>query len=212
MANSADEVPALDRYRRNAERLGARFLGLSSEYVLRSVATFIPTEPAHILDVGAGSGRDALWFARHGHNVTAVEPVEEMSDQAEGLPGSEKVEWISDHLPLLEHLKDRAGRYDFCLLSGVWHHVPDVHRSTALSTLVKLLGSGGYLAMSLRLGSDTDGKTNFYIDIEDPIALAERVGLLLRHRARTQSNQPANIAAGVEWEWLVFEKRAGNAT
>ncbi len=30
--------------------------------------------PGTVLDVGAGSGRDAAWFAAQGHDVVAVEP------------------------------------------------------------------------------------------------------------------------------------------
>lgn len=34
----------------------------------------IPRLPGTVLDVGAGSGRDAAWFASQGHDVVAVEP------------------------------------------------------------------------------------------------------------------------------------------
>jgi protein-L-isoaspartate O-methyltransferase len=33
-----------------------------------------PTAPGAVLDIGAGTGRDAAWFARQGHDVIAVEP------------------------------------------------------------------------------------------------------------------------------------------
>ena len=30
--------------------------------------------PGTVLDIGAGSGRDAAWFAAQGHDVVAIEP------------------------------------------------------------------------------------------------------------------------------------------
>ena len=35
-----------------------------------------PQAPARILDIGAGTGRDAAWFATLGHSVLAVEPTD----------------------------------------------------------------------------------------------------------------------------------------
>ena len=67
------DLPALERYRTHAVRLGKRFQDITSETVLRSITGHLPERPARILDVGAGSGRDACWFAVQGHDVTAVD-------------------------------------------------------------------------------------------------------------------------------------------
>jgi len=42
------------------------------------VARLLPKAPAFILDVGAGSGRDAASLAEMGHSIAAVEPVDEL--------------------------------------------------------------------------------------------------------------------------------------
>ena len=122
------------------------------------------------------------------------------------------IAWIADHLPELAKLRQRAGSFDLCLLSGVWHHLPVAERPTALATLARLLRPGGRLALSLRLGPDADGSTIFPVDPAETIAQAARTGLTLLHRAATPSVQPANIAAGVTWEWLVLERASGEAT
>jgi protein-L-isoaspartate O-methyltransferase len=49
-----------------------------------------------ILDIGSGSGRDAAYFAKQGHEVTAVEPVREMRLTAEKLHGKQRIRWIDD--------------------------------------------------------------------------------------------------------------------
>jgi protein-L-isoaspartate O-methyltransferase len=36
-----------------------------------------------VLDVGAGSGRDAAWFAARGHDVVAVEPTSAMRSEGQ---------------------------------------------------------------------------------------------------------------------------------
>jgi S-adenosylmethionine-dependent methyltransferase len=48
------------------------------EVVARQLARHLPAPPATVLDVGAGQGTLALRLARHGFDVTAVEPDQEM--------------------------------------------------------------------------------------------------------------------------------------
>ena len=165
----------------------------------------MPDARSDIIDIGAGSGRDACWFATQGHHVTAVEPVDEMSEQATNLAGAEHVEWINDHLPTLTKLQGRA--FDFVLLSGVWHHLTDAARPIAFARLASLLRPEGRLAISLRIGPDTDGKTNVAIDTDHTIEQGRRAGLILLGRATNASNNPKNIALGVTWDWLIFERK-----
>src|SRR5574338_904000 len=54
---------------------------------------------AQILDVGAGSGRDAAALSELGHHVTAVEPSPAMLRLAKGLHPGNDVLWMSDALP-----------------------------------------------------------------------------------------------------------------
>lgn len=200
-----DDLPALDRYRIHADRLGKRFQMLASEHVLRSVAAFLPAAPSDILDIGAGSGRDACRFAALGHRVTAVEPVREMSSQARRLPGADRVTWIEDYLPRLALLGGRT--FDLCLLSAVWHHLSPAQRPPSLARFAELTRPTGRLVMSLRLGPDTDEKTNFAIDTDTTVRQARDAGFTLVHQASNPSSNPKNIALGVIWEWLVFEPK-----
>ncbi|MCV6591691.1 MAG: methyltransferase domain-containing protein [Silicimonas sp.] len=204
--SGANSLTALDRYRTHAERLGRRFLNLDAETVLEAVLSFLPTEPVPVLDVGAGSGRDALWFAEKGHEVTAVEPVREMSEQAEKTRFRDRIHWIEDHLPGLEALDGHEGRYGLALLSGVWHHLPPEIRAPAFTRLAGLLRPEGRLVLSLRLGPDVDGRTNFAIDLEHTLTEARAAGLDLVHKAERPSIQAANIALGVTWVWLVLDR------
>jgi 2-polyprenyl-3-methyl-5-hydroxy-6-metoxy-1,4-benzoquinol methylase len=83
----------------------------------------LPAAPALILDVGAGTGRDAAWLAQLGHDVVAVEPSAAMRAEGERLHPESRLRWLADSLPALS-LTQRLGlAYDVILLSGVWQHV-----------------------------------------------------------------------------------------
>ena len=53
-----------------------RFEAISSAQLYMPVADLLPASPSRIVDIGAGTGRDAAWLAGMGHDVTAVEPVD----------------------------------------------------------------------------------------------------------------------------------------
>ena len=59
----------------------------------------LPERRGLILDVGAGSGRDAAGFAAMGHEVVAVEPSTSMLREASMRHADTRIRWIDDRLP-----------------------------------------------------------------------------------------------------------------
>jgi SAM-dependent methyltransferase len=59
----------------------------------------LPAVPALVLDIGAGTGRDAAWFAGLGHDVVAVEPASAMRAEAARLHPGPRIRWLNDRLP-----------------------------------------------------------------------------------------------------------------
>ena len=57
---------------------------------------YLPNRPLLMLDVGAGSGRDAAFFSSLGHDVIAVEPSAGMRAEAAKHHSSSKIQWIDD--------------------------------------------------------------------------------------------------------------------
>ena len=53
-------------YDANAGRISERYEAVSSERVHGWLTDLLPSAPAAILDVGAGSGRDAAWLSDRG--------------------------------------------------------------------------------------------------------------------------------------------------
>lgn len=68
----------------------AAYEGLSPEGVYEHVIDFFPSRNSRVADIGAGTGRDAAWFAARGHDVLAVEPVREFREAGQALHSAKK--------------------------------------------------------------------------------------------------------------------------
>ncbi|MBI0539713.1 class I SAM-dependent methyltransferase [Roseomonas sp. KE2513] len=96
------------------------------------LADLLPVAPAPVLDVGAGSGRDAAWLADLGHDVVAVEPAAGLRRIAEGQHPSPRIRWLDNRLPALATTARLGLSFDAVLLSAVWMHLAPADRPRAL--------------------------------------------------------------------------------
>src|SRR5205085_4894628 len=143
----------------------------------------IPKEPCRVLDIGAGTGRDAAGFAVLGHRVVAVEPTEEMRRGAMALHPTPSIEWLDGSLPDLASLRARAEQFDVVMLTAVWMHLDEQQRRRAIPNLAALVRSGGVMAMTLRHGPVPPGRRMFEVSAEETIYLAQPLGLsVVLHR------------------------------
>ncbi len=67
----------LDIYHQGAALFAKQYDALSFERVHASWQAYWP-DNGMVLDIGAGSGRDALWLAEHGCQVIAIEPAADL--------------------------------------------------------------------------------------------------------------------------------------
>ena len=170
----------------------------------RPVLHLIPTRPSNILDVGSGPGHDAAAFAEMGHRVVAVEPTRELRVAATALYPSPLIEWVDDSLPSLNSILMRGEAFDLIMISGVWMHLDQLQRRSAMPVVASMLAAHGSLIMSLRHGVVPRGRRMFEVTAEETIALAHEVGLHPIVNLQTASVHPANRAAGVRWTRLAF--------
>jgi SAM-dependent methyltransferase len=196
---TADAV--LGIYAANAPAMAARYDKSATESLLSGVIDLLPPPPAAVLDVGAGSGRDAAWFAARGHAVTAAEPVEGFRSLISARDPSIRV--VDAALPELPGL---GGSFALVVVNALWHHLPPPARVTALAGLADLLDTGGLLLVSLRHGPLPPGMPVFALDPQAETARAAEAGLTLIRQHTTPAFGPETAADGISWTWLALCK------
>ena len=199
----AVRVSGTENYAEEAPELLERYESISFADAHRLVMHLIPTAPSRVLDIGAGTGRDAAGFAALGHSVVAVEPTEELRRGAMLLHPSPMIEWLDDSLPDLGAIRARGDKFDVVMLTAVWMHLDGPQRRRAMPNVAALVRNGGVVIMSLRHGPVPPGRRMFEVSAEETIAMAQPLGLrsILRQEAEPSLRQP-----GVTWTRLAFRK------
>jgi SAM-dependent methyltransferase len=199
MKQSPASVAAYDAH---APELSQMYESLALEDAHSSILDLLPATPARILDVGAGSGRDAAWFAYRGHEVVAVEPSDNMRRQARERHADPRIRWIDDALPGLTHTHRLGLQYELVLVSAVWMHVAPEERKRAFRKLATLLAPSGRLVISLRFGPSDHERTMYPVSRTEVERLGQELGLRVL-RVATGSDSLGRL--DVRWETVVLE-------
>lgn len=197
-------IPGTDGYANEAEKLLVEYEERTFESVHAGILDLLPPPFADVLDVGAGTGRDAAGFAKQGYHVTAVEPVAEMREGAIARHPEPNITWIDDGLPDLATVTGADRRFDLIMLTAVFMHLDAPDRDRSLETLAGLLRPGGRMAFLVRHGPVPPGRVMYEIDSDALIAEASSLGLKAVFRQDRLS--PRDTKPGVTWSRLVFEK------
>lgn len=195
----------LDGYEAAAADLVDKFEAISSAEVFRPVQHLLPASPSMVVDIGAGTGRDAAWFAGLGHTVVAVEPVDAFRQAGRERHASPQIAWVNDTLPRLERLAARGETFDLIVLGAVWQHLRDDERQTAFARLRAVSRGGGRVVMSVRNGPGAPGRTVYAASAADAVSWGRGAGFRCVFEALSPSIQELNRLAGVTWTWLGFE-------
>lgn len=188
-------VPGPSWYDKHAVEVVPAYEAVDPALLHAWLGGLLPTSPGLVADIGAGSGRDAAWFASLGHKVLAVEPSPAMRERGASLHPDSRVCWMADSLPSLAATLRVGLAADVVLLNGVWQHVLPADRPRAFRKLVGLLRSGGLLAMTLRHGVD-DGRGMHPVSLEEVERLAREHGMAV---VRVHNAPDALGRAEVSW-------------
>ena len=139
-------------YAEQAEELVVRYEGIDFPAKHQAILPLLPAAPASVIDIGAGTGRDAAWLAERGYRVVAVEPTEALRSRAIALHPSPAIEWIDDSLPALRRVIAQRRRFDLVMLTAVWMHLDAEERRVAMANVAALDGPFGLLVITLRHG------------------------------------------------------------
>lgn len=184
-----------------AEALAARYEALRPAEVHSWLADLLPPGRGTVLDVGAGSGRDAAWLASMGYDVVAAEPSADMRAIAARLHPLPNVHWVDDALPGMEAVHRLGMAFDLILLSAVWMHVAPVERARAMRKLVCLLKPGGVLAVTLRHGPPEPGREMHPVSAEEIEFLAKTHGVPVVREAHADDRMGRDV---VSWTHIAF--------
>ncbi|MFF3029442.1 class I SAM-dependent methyltransferase [Streptomyces rubiginosohelvolus] len=100
-------------YAEAADTLAVQYEQVTFDAVHRDVLHLLPPAPARILDVGAGTGRDAAALAARGYHCVAAEPTADLRAHGQRIHGIRTVDWVDDALPGLPLLSTRAASTPF---------------------------------------------------------------------------------------------------
>ena len=197
-------------YDRHAHELAAEYERLAFEQVHGVVADLLPEPGASVLDVGAGTGRDAAWFASKGHRVVAVEPSQEMRKAGQNAHKDGNIQWLSDRLPALEKVVRSKLTFDLIWLSAVWMHVPPRERRRAFRKLVSVMSPGASMMVSLRQGPPDPSRPMHPVRSDEVEKLAGEYGLL---RVPVTRRGDARGRPDIDWQvlWLRLPDDGTNA-
>jgi SAM-dependent methyltransferase len=190
-------------YAEEADALTRQYESVRFVDVHGPVLHLLPTVPSLVLDIGAGTGRDAAALTGMGHRVVAVEPTAALRERAALLHPSSPIEWIEDYLPRLDRVMARGDRFDVVMLTAVWIHLDPRQREEAMPRVASLLRPGGVLLLTLRHGPAPPGRRRlFETSADETIALAGvhglRVAVKVEHRADFYGRRE------VTWTTLAF--------
>ncbi|MBX9797320.1 bifunctional 2-polyprenyl-6-hydroxyphenol methylase/3-demethylubiquinol 3-O-methyltransferase UbiG [Sphingomonas sp.] len=198
--------PGTDGYAAEAPTLVERYERRSFEEVHDAILHLVPAGGAYVLDIGAGTGRDAAALAGRGNRVLAVEPTTELRVPAALRHPSPAISWIDDGLPALAAVHARGERFDFVLATAVWMHLDEGERARAFGAVAGLIAPGGHWSVTLRRGPVPAGRRMFHVPAAEMAAQAAEAGLTVVMNRKEPSIGAENLASGVWWRRLVFKR------
>lgn len=204
-----DPQDAIEYYDQDAPAFAQRYDGVTFESVHADVASWLPAVGAAVLDVGAGSGRDARALAMRGLRVVAVEPSAAFRQLAQG-PKDHGIEWIDDRLPDLSSLRAEDRRFAFILCSAVLMLLPQHLLSPSFGAMAQLLETGGILAINLRNPVSGEPAELVYAHSDEQILAAAReagLGLIRQNVASDALGRESH-----RWRAFIFSTTEGLAS
>jgi len=189
-------------YSAEAPVLIPRYEALKFDDVHAGLLDLYPPPPSRVLDVGAGTGRDASALACRGHEVWAVEPTLELREAGRTIHSAVPIRWLEDALPDLSVVRAERVLFDLILLVGVWMHLDEVERTQGIATLRHLISPGGRIVFMLRHGPVPAGRRMFDVTEVEMVALAQAQGFVL---VRSFKRAAITSSHDVTWSCLVFE-------
>ena len=155
----------LDFYQTNAKDFFSQTINVDMQNVYQPFLENLPKGKQAILDVGCGSGRDSVFFANQGFDVTAIDGSQNLIDLAKETDN--RVNW---QCMTFEEIDAQNWQNHF---TGIWAcasllHVPFDDLTKLLNDLILCIKSDGILYASFKYGdSEREKDGRFFCDINE---------------------------------------------
>ena len=106
-----------------------------------------PIKPYRVLDLGCGEGKDAVFFAKCGYDVTAFDVSEQGIEKAKRLAEYNDVQVNFFKADIFDYCPDRE--YDIIFCSGVLHFISPTERKGLCGRLKQHTAENGINALNL---------------------------------------------------------------
>jgi SAM-dependent methyltransferase len=197
---SREKVSSVAYYDEHATALADSYESIDFEAAYPYLVNDLSGDPLIVLDVGAGTGRDAAWLASRDHTVFAAEPSSGMRKIARKIHADRSIKWSDASLPSLDSSDYQIGTFDVVLMNAVWMHIPPSDRQASMQRLYELLKIDGRLYVSMRIGRDEKRRGFYPGRPADFVALAERTGFTLVSRRKSE-----DLLGRSDVHWEAFE-------
>lgn len=197
--------PNITFYHQNANLLDEQYQQVNFEQTHSGWKAFWPTGThgqCKVLDIGAGNGLNAQWFAQQGCKVYAVEPADAFRQLGEARTETLSVTWINDQLPALKTIEQLNLKFDCILVSAVWMHIAPSDRKRSFRKLANLLAPNGRLVISLRHGDFADERSAYPVSVDELEQFAKNYALQTRLVTPIEKDELGRTE--VQWQTIVF--------
>ncbi len=124
------------------------YWGLMPNRICYDIMKIIPpVKPYRVLDIGCGEGKDAVFFAKCGYDITAFDISEQGIEKAKRLAEHNKVEINFFKADILDYRLDTE--FDIIFSSGVFHFLPNDKRNEICSLLKEHTRKNGINALNV---------------------------------------------------------------
>lgn len=134
-----------DFYEKNYQQYFDSTFSIDSSTFLEPLIKFLEP-PASILDIGCGSGRDLLWFAKKGFNPTGFERAKSLADLAREHSGCPVIQGDVCSYDFSRH------KFSALVFVGSLVHISRQDLSCVLGSTCQALSPGGLILITMKEG------------------------------------------------------------